>query len=137
MSTEADVMRAIEVLRRRADDTMRGVVREMLRRVVTRTPHRTGHAMGNWRVGNGGPVSGEFEIAGSRDAMFDRVMGRESEVIDELRYGDAAYVSNDVPYIERLEHGWSRQAPLGMVAVTAAEAAQIVEQVVGDTTNGD
>lgn len=30
------------------------------------------------------------------------------------------YIHNSLPYARRLEHGWSAQAPYGMVAITAA-----------------
>lgn len=34
---------------------------------------------------------------------------------------DVIWVSNSLPYINRLENGWSKQAPGGMFAVTVAE----------------
>lgn len=35
------------------------------------------------------------------------------------------YIGNDVPYAWRIEHGWSKQAPAGVVAVTAQSLAVI------------
>lgn len=32
-----------------------------------------------------------------------------------------AIIENDMPYILKLEHGWSQQAPYGMAALTIAE----------------
>ena len=31
------------------------------------------------------------------------------------------YIQNNLPYANRLENGWSNQAPAGMVALTIAE----------------
>lgn len=38
-------------------------------------------------------------------------------------------IENDVPYIERLEYGWSKQAPAGMLRVTEREAQTITNQI--------
>lgn len=47
--------------------------------------------------------------------------------------GNVFYLLNDlktVPYIRRLEYGWSPQAPRGMVRLTASEWPDIVRQAV-------
>jgi hypothetical protein len=38
-------------------------------------------------------------------------------------------ISNAAPYINRLEHGWSSQAPAGMVAVTLMEINDIADEI--------
>lgn len=39
----------------------------------------------------------------------------------EFNGPQSATISNNLPYIERLENGWSQQAPAGMVRVTLSE----------------
>jgi hypothetical protein len=34
------------------------------------------------------------------------------------------YIQNNLPYAERLENGWSKQAPHGMVKITLYELAE-------------
>jgi hypothetical protein len=43
------------------------------------------------------------------------------------------YLTNNVPYAQRIEDGWSRQAPNGLVALTAVEFQQIVDEAAGAT----
>jgi hypothetical protein len=40
--------------------------------------------------------------------------------------GRVFYLANNVPYAQRIEDGWSRQAPTGLVALTAMEFQNIV-----------
>jgi hypothetical protein len=43
-----------------------------------------------------------------------------------------AYIQNNLPYAQRLEDGWSKQAPAGMVALSLAELqAEIVGGLTG------
>jgi hypothetical protein len=44
--------------------------------------------------------------------------------------GTTQVVGNDVPYIVRLEYGYSRQAPQGMARITAAESQQRIDAIV-------
>jgi hypothetical protein len=41
--------------------------------------------------------------------------------------GSVYYITNSLPYADRLENGWSRQAPHGMVGLTVLEYKPIVE----------
>lgn len=41
--------------------------------------------------------------------------------------GEVHYITNSLPYADRLEHGYSRQAPQGMVGLTVLEYQPIVE----------
>lgn len=53
------------------------------------------------------------------------------------RLGSAAiFLTNNLPYIERLERGWSKQAPTGMVALTVAEFGGIAADAAGGFTEG-
>lgn len=46
--------------------------------------------------------------------------------LSRLRAYDPVYIVNGLPYAERLENGWSKQAPLGMVALTVQELQNVV-----------
>lgn len=45
-------------------------------------------------------------------------------------FGTEQVISNDVPYIVKLEFGYSRQAPEGMARITAAESQQRMDAIV-------
>lgn len=45
------------------------------------------------------------------------------------RDGDDYVIYNDLPYAQRVENGWSSQAPAGMMRVSVLEFNSIVEEV--------
>lgn len=46
--------------------------------------------------------------------------------LQKLQPFQSVYIVNGLPYAERLENGWSKQAPTGMVALTVAELQNVV-----------
>lgn len=86
-----------------------------------------GRARGNWQITLGTPAVGEI----------DRVDPEGTETTDEVEEVVAAsnpdgvmYLTNNLPYIERLENGWSSQAPAGMVRKNIARIDQILKEKV-------
>lgn len=91
---------------------------EALSRVVLKSPVDTGRFRGNWTVGIGTRPSGSSE---TMDAGGHSTIGAGSSVITGMTEPEIVYIANNLPYAERLENGWSNQAPGGIVAVTVAE----------------
>lgn len=58
-------------------------------------------------------------VGGLRDAQANQ---SNIQPRPNAPYG-VIWVSNALPYVERLEYGWSKQAPQGMVRITLAEVA--------------
>lgn len=87
-----------------------------------------GHARANWQVSNGAPASGV--VAGTDKNSAIQAL---APTIQMNNSDDSIFLTNNLPYIDRLENGWSRQAPVGMVGITVAEfsgiAAKVVQEV--------
>src|SRR5688572_24832833 len=49
------------------------------------------------------------------------VAQRTTRKVVAVQHGEAIIISNNLPYIVKLEHGHSQQAPAGVVAVSIAE----------------
>lgn len=97
------------------------VATDALSRVVFKTPVDTGRARGNWFVEFGG--SG-VETTEAVDAGGGSTIARGAAKIDTYQNVEGwpiISLYNNLPYAERLENGYSSQAPAGMVAVTVAE----------------
>lgn len=71
------------------------------------TPVRSGRARANWRCSIGNPVYESDE-----NTQFDSSRARSA--FQGAKAGDILYLTNSVPYIERLENGYSLQAPSGI-----------------------
>lgn len=94
------------------------VVLEALRRLVMRTPVDTGRARGNWQVTIAEPAEGQLEV---NDKEGDTTISKGLAALTGLPDAQVIWISNNVDYIELLEHGSSKQAPEGMLAITVEE----------------
>lgn len=85
---------------------------EAFDRIVKRTPVDTGAARASWCIDINRAGEGEVKTTAER----------ELSKLGSVKADDVIFIWNDMPYIRRLEHGWSKaQAPKGMVAITIAE----------------
>lgn len=118
----------------------RKIAFEVYRRVIFRTPVRTGAARGNWMCTVGSPALRTEGLAAVNDT--DR-SGRSTaatmgETVKDWKPSAQVpiFLANNLPYIESLEHGSSRQAPQGMVALTIAEFGGIAEDAAAHAQAG-
>jgi hypothetical protein len=84
-----------------------------------------GRFRGNWQLGIGVVPSGE---TGRIDPSGAETLGTIIANVPDQPAGTVAYLTNNVPYGPRIEDGWSRQAPQGLVGLTAMEFQNIVNQ---------
>ena len=109
------------------EETTRAVALELFGSIIKDTPVDTGRARGNWQTSIGAPASGEVDRLGEREALSE--LGSEA---GKFVGGQVIYLSNQLPYIQRLELGWSDQAPAGMVRKNIARIQQIVAKAARD-----
>jgi len=91
---------------------------EAVRRIVRRMPVRTGHARGNVQVSFFGAASIELPLV---DPVGASTIAAAERALANAKATQNIHISVTVPYGMRLEQGWSRQAPQGMVRITLAE----------------
>lgn len=141
MSFALDLQRFAEKTKDKADDAVGAIVIGMAARIDQRSPvgdgsywvspppkgYVGGHFRGNWQLGVDMRPTGE--IAGA-DPSGAATQGRIVAAIPEKAAGPVYYLQNNAPYARRLEEGWSRQAPAGMVGLTVVEFEQIVREAV-------
>lgn len=100
--------------------------------VVKKSPVLTGRFRGNWQVGIGQSASVpelstlDAGTQGSSPSVFRELAALQE--LSSLQPYDATYVANALPYAERLESGYSKQAPGGMVSLTIGELQQVLVQ---------
>ena len=107
----------------RLEQAMRKVLIDTDQSVVQMTPVDTGRARGNWTAGINSASSG----GGGLDPSGSATIARLNSAAQSFKVGDSFVVSNNLPYIERLENGWSDQAPSGMVAVSLARIPRRID----------
>lgn len=127
MSFASDIAKFVKLTNSSLDETGRAITLELFSSVIKDTPVDTGRARGNWQTSLGAPKDGEVSRNGDGPAL--------AEVASETAkfgMGKVIYLANGLPYILRLEYGWSKQQPGGMARRNAARIQAIVRKAVSD-----
>lgn len=101
-----------------------------------------GRFRGAWQASQWAPNdSGGMDRTATKDGgNIDKdgsaTIAAHAGIISNAKAGDVYYLYNSLPYAQRIEEGWSRQAPLGLVMITAIEWNNIVEGVVNGVKSG-
>lgn len=81
-----------------------------------------GRARNNWFPSIGSPSQRQNKTP---DKSGSASVKRLNAGANKLKAGQTFYLTNNLPYIRRLEYdGWSTQAPAGMMRISLAEAEQ-------------
>ena len=147
----ADVKRFADKTIREQERIMRAVALEIDKEVVMKTPVDTGRARANWVIEINSVPSSFVEKSANANPIADA-----TGAVMRARIGDIIYIVNGLPYIRVLEYGeypnppkkgsrigrgsrakyviksqggYSRQAPQGMVRITAQRWNQFIKEV--------
>lgn len=120
MAFADDVKRFALDVRGESDRVVRTATLELFSGIIKSTPVDTGRARGNWQTSVGQPQGGTLERTGMEAALT------EVQATVPEGAGQLVYLSNNLPYIERLENGWSQQAPIGMVRINVDRVRQML-----------
>lgn len=100
----------------RVDTQIRKATIDVFGSVIKMTPVDTGRARGNWQCSVGSPETSQLIRL---DASGSSAL---AEVVSTVprKSGSVVWLTNNLDYIQRLEYGYSKQAPAGMVRVSLA-----------------
>ena len=108
-----------------ADNVAKKIILDVFSSVTLKSPVDTGRFRGNWQLQSGfvdaktdsqEDKTGQLAIA----AANIKIKGYSSKLI--------TYISNSLPYAQRLENGYSDQAPQGMVRLTVIEFRRTIRK---------
>lgn len=105
---------------------IRKIAIDAFTRIVLRSPVDTGRFRGNWQVSIENIPIGTVNQS---DESGSETIAEIVKVASELKGDQAIYLVNNLPYARRLEYGWSKQAPGGMVRLTVQEFQSIIKQI--------
>lgn len=115
-----------DILERRTTDLMRMATIEFYRQITISTPHDTGRARWGWNItvnapSNTVPPPGIYPMP-----TIDLHM---ENPIDSITVTDSIYITDNVPYIGKLNNGYSRQAPARFVELAAARIQAAISKI--------
>jgi hypothetical protein len=125
-----DFQRDLEAFAKQIDRDLTTVVRTtaflLFTKIVDRTPVRSGRAVGSWAISIGRPGTDMIPKGGrgSKAVAMARL-----NAVDFSRRNVQYFIYNNVEYIGRLEYGYSKQAPQGMVRLALAETEAELDSV--------
>lgn len=108
-------------LTRTVEMAVKALTLEIDARLRRATPVDTGHARANWVPSIGAPHTGEVQGNGAHESGVARIVA--------FKLGDGpTFISNNVPYLGRLNDGHSKQAPSGFIERAIDEAFEHINQ---------
>lgn len=116
-------VRMKELYQKKVIDTLEKTVRRVALVVdttlVNTTPVDTGRARANWLPSLNVPRSDSVDLKNTE--------GVES-ILPSYKVSDTIYITNNLPYIQRLNDGWSQQAPAGFVETAIEKGRRTVKK---------
>ena len=116
---------------------------ELARRLMKMTPVDTGRARANWNASVNRP---DYSTTGWFSTKWDKehkhtgfAEGKIQTATRTLKFasGDTFFMSNGLPYIERLDQGYSQQAAAGIVEPVLQEMKPTIKRIAGDIRRRD
>lgn len=120
-----DIKNFVEKAKKNPETVARQVSFKLFSAVIKASPVDTGRFRMNWQASGGLPASGELP---GLDKEGNTAVARAKDFIDKSVYWEDFTLTNNLPYAERLEYGWSNQAPQGMVRVNVARFNTLLEE---------
>lgn len=119
----ATVNIAIDKLEQWGEKIVRGTLLSLSSAVVKDTPVVSGRLKSNWIPSINSPKLTEAGIT-SEAAVISEI----SAVVSNLKLGNTFYLTNNLPYAVRIEYGYSKKFPEGMLRRNVAKYAQAIRE---------
>lgn len=125
MSFTLDIQRFVEKAKKNPETVARQVSFKLFSAVIKASPVDTGRFRMNWQTAGAVPASG---ILDGVDESGNTAIADAASFIFGAGNWHEFTLTNNLPYAQRLEYGWSNQAPSGMVRVNVARFNQLLEE---------
>lgn len=110
----------------KAEMVVRGAALELGGQMIDRSPVDTGRFKNNWMT-SAGPRASGARSSESKDGVDS--IGQLQQQVAGWKPGQTIWILNNLPYAKRLEYGWSKQAPGGMVRLAVQNYSQDIKKV--------
>lgn len=122
-----DVRNFVKKSENTINDTYKIAAEKYASEVIRKTPVDQGFAKGSWSIG----INGDPKIFRERaDKVGNFTVTRAIQAIAKVKPGDFIRLATNIPYMTRLEYGWSKQQPNGWIRQATARFRRMVRQAV-------
>jgi hypothetical protein len=120
-----DIKNFVEKAKKNPETVARQVSFKLFSAVIKASPVDTGRFRMNWQTAGAVAPSGVID---GTDKGGAAAIGDAASYIFAASDWNEFTLTNNLPYAERLEYGWSNQAPQGMVRVNVARFNTLLEE---------
>jgi len=143
LSFSTDISAFVKKVEGNSDQVVRKTVMAITNEIIERSPvgdatywkskppagYVGGHFRGSWMMGiNRLPT----EDPGTIDPSGNATLSRAAAEIPRKAAGNVFYCASNLPYSMRIEEGWSRQAPQGVVGLTVLRFQEFIRAALGE-----
>ncbi len=125
MSFALDVSKFVEKAKKNPEKVMRQVSIKLFSAIIKASPVDTGRFRMNWMASGGIPASG---VTDATDKSGSTATGNATSFVLKAADWREFTLTNNLPYAQRLEYGWSQQAPAGMVRTNVSRFQQLINE---------
>ncbi len=105
------------------EKVIRGGTLNLFNNIVIGTPVDTGRARGNWFTSISSPSNAVRSATNEQASISDANI-----TVSTWDVSDSIHITNNLPYIMRLEYGYSKQAPSGWVRKSVARFQDVFDK---------
>ena len=129
MSFKLDLQAFVDKFQANADLVVRKITIDCANSMIQMAPVDTGRFRSNFNFAVGAPNTITSE---SVDKDGSATLTRITSQANQTGAGQVTYITNSLPYAEKLEIGSSRQAPAGYARITAIRFQEFVNNAVAE-----
>ncbi len=126
MSFENDLKRAKEQMFDKMSKIVRGGAVGAFNAIIVSSPVDTGRFRGNWQASINTPKLDTLFGSVPKGEKITQVTDTESNT-NGFTLNDILYLTNNLPYAQRLENGWSQKRGSGWVAAIVSETKSKIQ----------
>lgn len=123
-SFSLDVSKFVAKANKNVDTVVRSVSIKLFSAIIKASPVDTGRFRMNWQTSGPIPAQG---MTTQTDPSGNLAISNATKYITANSISEYT-MANNLPYAERLEYGWSKQAPVGMIRVNVARFQTLIDQ---------
>ncbi|AAW51205.1 tail completion or Neck1 protein [Salmonella phage SS3e] len=125
MSFALDVTRFVEKAKKNPEKVIRQVSIKLFSAIIKASPVDTGRFRMNWMASGSTPADGTTDAT---DKSGNTATGNATSFVLNAADWHTFTLTNNLPYAQRLEYGWSQQAPQGFVRVNVSRFQQLLNE---------
>lgn len=125
MSFTLDVRNFVEKTKRNNETVMRNVSIKLFSAVIKGSPVDSGRFRMNWQASGPSPAAG---IRSGMDKTGASAISAMTNYVSKSQNWYEFTLVNNLPYAQRLEYGWSKQAPQGIVRINVLRFQQLINE---------